>query len=183
MPAERPTFGRKKKQGGEQQISFLKPDDAAMVHMMRRFLAEAGRIYETRTGQPLEDALTIKSPQDAYEFLRLEMEHLEQEQLRTINLNTRNRIISAPMIYQGSLNTAVIRIGEVFRPALIDNAAAIIVAHNHPSSDPTPSPEDVRVTSDLVQAGKLLGVDVLDHIIIGYDRFVSLKERGLGFTE
>ncbi len=153
-----------------------------MIHLMRRFLAEASRIYETRTGQRVEDALQIKSPRDAYEFLRLEMEDLEQEQLRTLNLNTKNRVISAPMVYQGSVHTTVVRIAEVFRPAIMDNATAIIVAHNHPSGEPGPSPEDVSLTRELVYAGKVLGIDVLDHIIIGRGKFASLKELGLGFT-
>ena len=86
-------------------------------------------------------------------------------------------------VYQGSLNTAVVRVGEVFTPALRANAAAIIVVHNHPSNDPTPSPEDVRVTEMLVEAGKLLDVAVLDHVILGKNRYVSLKERGLGFNK
>lgn len=124
------------------------------------------------------------SPQDAYEFLRVEMENLEQEQLGTITLNGRNRIISAPMIYQGSVHTTVVRIGEIFRPAIRDNASSIIVCHNHPSGSPDQSPEDVVMTAQLVKAGELLVIPVLDHIIIGKGkpRFVSLKERGLGFT-
>jgi DNA repair protein RadC len=81
----------------------------------------------------------------------------------------------------GSLNTSVIRIGELFRAAIKENAAAFIVAHNHPSGDPSPSPEDVNVTRQIRQAGQLLDIDLLDHIIIGHQRYVSLKERGLGF--
>ena len=83
--------------------------------------------------------------------------------------------------FADSLNTAVVRIGEVFREAIRANCASIIVVHNHPSGDPTPSPEDVRVTEMLVEAGKLLDIAVLDHIVIGRNRYVSLKERGLGF--
>lgn len=164
-----------------QQISFLKPEDAYMMHLMRSFLAEASKIYETRTNQRLEDALRISSPHDAYEFLRAEMEGLEQEQLRTLNLNTKNRILSAPMIYQGSVHTTVIRIAEVFRPAIIDNATGLIIAHNHPSGDPTPSPEDAAITREIVKVGQMLDIDVIDHIVIGKGKFVSLKERGLGF--
>jgi DNA repair protein RadC len=109
------------------------------------------------------------------------MMFLEQEHLRVILLNTRNEVLSAPTIYQGSLNTSVIRIAELFRTAVRANAAAIIVAHNHPSGDPSPSPEDIRVTRQLVKSGELLDINVLDHIIIGHQRFVSLKERRLGF--
>jgi DNA repair protein RadC len=81
----------------------------------------------------------------------------------------------------GSLNTSVIRVGELFRHAIKENAAAMIVAHNHPSGDPSPSPEDVQVTRQIASAGKLLDIDLLDHLIIGHGRYVSLKERGLGF--
>lgn len=138
-------------------------------------------IYESKTGQDLEEALTIRSPKDAYEFLRLEMEQLEQEQLRVINLDVRNRFISTRLIYQGTLNCTHVRVGELFRPALIDNAAAIIVVHNHPSEMAEASPDDVNLTHDFVKAGRLLGVDVLDHLIIGKGRFVSLKEKRLAF--
>jgi len=84
-------------------------------------------------------------------------------------------------ICQGSLNTSVIRVAEVFREAVKENCAAIIVVHNHPSGDPTPSPEDVRVTRELVSAGRLLDIDVLDHLVIGHNRYVSLREKKLGF--
>lgn len=124
----------------------------------------------------------ITSPADAANLLMSEMMFLEQEHLRVILLNTRNNVLKMPTIYVGSLNTSVVRIGEIFRAAIKENAAALIVAHNHPSGDPTPSPEDVRVTQELVKAGKLLSIEVLDHIVIGRQRFVSLKERGLGFS-
>ncbi|GAB4280983.1 MAG: DNA repair protein RadC [Candidatus Promineifilaceae bacterium] len=124
---------------------------------------------------------TITSPSDAANLLMAEMMFLEKEHLRLITLDTRNRVISTPTIYVGSLNTSVIRISELFRAAIKDNAAAFIMAHNHPSGDPSPSPEDVNVTRQVVQAGKLMDIALLDHIIIGRQRFVSLKERGLGF--
>jgi DNA repair protein RadC len=128
-----------------------------------------------------EERPRVTSPGDAANLLMSEMTFLEQEHLRVILLDTRNRVLSTPTIYIGSLNTSVVRIGELFRAAIRENAAALIVAHNHPSGDPTPSPEDVNVTRQLVKAGKLLDIDVLDHIVIGRQRFVSLKERGLGF--
>ena len=114
-------------------------------------------------------------------LLMTEMSLLEQEHLRLVLLDTRNHVLATPTIYVGSLNTSVVRVGELFRAAIKENAAALIVVHNHPSGDPSPAPEDVRVTGQIVSAGKLLDVDVLDHIIIGRQRFVSLKERGLGF--
>lgn len=125
----------------------------------------------------------IKSPADAAQLLMLEMGILEQEEVRTLLLDTRNRIVAVPMIYRGSLNSTSMRMAEVFKDAIRANSAGIIVAHNHPSGDPSPSAEDVRVTKTLVQAGKLLDIDVLDHIVISQNRYVSLKERGLGFDD
>lgn len=123
----------------------------------------------------------VTSPADAANLLMYEMMNLEQEHLRLILLDTRNQVLATPTVYIGSLNTSVVRIGELFKQALIYNAAALIAAHNHPSHDPSPSPEDINVTRQLVRAGKLLDLEVLDHIIIGRNRYVSLKERGLGF--
>jgi DNA repair protein RadC len=123
----------------------------------------------------------VTSPADAANLLMSEMMFLEQEHLRLILLDTRNRVLNTPTIYKGSLNTSVVRVGELFRAAIKENAAAMIVAHNHPSGDPAPSPEDVNVTRQLVQAGKMLDIEVLDHVVIGHQRYVSLKERGLGF--
>lgn len=123
----------------------------------------------------------VKSPADAANLVLMEMAALEQEHLRTIILDTKNRVLKVHTVYIGSLNTAVVRVGELFREAIRLNSAALIVAHNHPSGDPTPSPEDVQVTRQIVDAGKLLSIDVLDHLVIGQARWVSLKERGLGF--
>ena len=123
----------------------------------------------------------VRSPADVANLLMLEMSLLEQEHLRAILLDTKNNLLRVATVYTGSLNTAVVRVGEVFREAIRANCASIIVVHNHPSGDPTPSPEDVRVTEMLVEAGKLLDIAVLDHVVIGRNRYVSLKERGLGF--
>lgn len=123
----------------------------------------------------------VSSPADAANLLMSQMSTLEQEHLVVILLNTRNTVIGVETVYVGSLNTSVCRIGELFNRAIRNNAAAIIVVHNHPSGDPAPSPEDVNVTRQLVSAGELLDIDVLDHVIIGAGRYVSLKERGLGF--
>jgi len=139
---------------------------------------ELGRRYVTTS--PAERPY-ITSPGDAANLLMSEMQDLPQEHLRVILLDTRNRVIGAPTIYVGSLNTSVVRIGELFRQAITSQAAAVIVAHNHPSGCASPSPEDVNVTRQMVQAGELLSVPVLDHIIIGRNSFVSLKDRGLGF--
>ncbi len=128
-----------------------------------------------------EDRFVVRSPADVAQLLMAEMGHLEQEHFRVLYLDTRNRLLGSETVYVGSLNASHIRVSEVFREAVKRNCASIIVAHNHPSGDPTPSPEDVEVTRQLVAAGNLLDIEVLDHLIIGQQRFVSLRERGLGF--
>ena len=128
-----------------------------------------------------EDRFVVRSPADVAQLLMAEMSHLEQEHFRVLYLDTRNRLLDSETVYVGSLNASHIRVSEVFREAVKRNCASIIVVHNHPSGDPTPSPEDVEVTRQLVAAGNLLDIEVLDHLIIGQQRFVSLRERGLGF--
>lgn len=109
------------------------------------------------------------------------MSALEQEELRVLLLDIRNRVLDTVTVYRGSINSSQVRVGELFRTAIRRNAASIIVIHNHPSGDPTPSPDDVAVTRAMTQAGKLLDIEVLDHLVIGHGRFVSMKDRGLGF--
>ncbi len=124
---------------------------------------------------------SVHSPADAAALVQYEMSALEQEELRVILLDIRNRVLHIETVYRGSINSSQVRVGELFKAAIRRNAAAIIVCHNHPSGDPTPSPDDVAVTRAIVQAGKLLDVDLLDHLVIGQGRYVSLKDRGLGF--
>ena len=128
-----------------------------------------------------EDRFVIRSPSDVAQLLMAEMAHLEQEHFRVLFLDSRNQLLGSETVYVGTLNSSHVRIAEVFRDAIKRNCAAIIVAHNHPSGDPTPSPEDVEVTRKLIAAGTLLNIDVLDHLTIGQQRYVSLRERGLGF--
>jgi DNA repair protein RadC len=130
---------------------------------------------------PEDTRIQVKSPADAANLLMLEMSMLEQENLRTILLDSKNHVLKVHTVYIGSLNSASVRVGELFREAIRANSAAMILVHNHPSGDPTPSPEDVHVTRQIVEAGKLLDIEVLDHLVIGQQRWVSLKERGLGF--
>lgn len=122
----------------------------------------------------------IRTPAEAAQMLMLDMGLLEQEEVRTMLLDSRNRLLGMPMIYRGTLNAANMRVAEVFKEAIRQNAASVIVAHNHPSGDPTPS-DDIHVTKELTKAGKLLDIEVLDHLVIAQNRYVSLKERGLGF--
>ena len=139
---------------------------------------ELGRRLQTFTG---DDRPAIHSPQDAADLVMYEMSALVQENLWVLHLDTRNRVIHTDRIYKGSLNSSTVRVGELFKAAIQRNAAAVILVHNHPSGDPGPSPEDIHLTRAVVQAGKLLDIKVLDHLVIGHGRFVSLKERGLGF--
>jgi DNA repair protein RadC len=132
---------------------------------------------------PPGDRLQVKSPHDIAQLLMADMGHLDQEELRVVLLDTKNRVQTIHTVYRGSLNTSLVRIGEVFKQAIRRNSAALIVCHNHPSTDPTPSPEDVLVTRQIVSAGAMLDIDVLDHLIICEGRFISMRERGLGFTK
>ena len=133
---------------------------------------------ETRPEGP-EDPPVISCPEDVRKLLGPEMSGLAQEQLRVLLLNTRNQVMGQRVIYQGNVSSAIVRNAEVFRPAVMEAVPSIIISHNHPSTDPTPSPEDAAITRELAQAGKLLGIELLDHVVIGGDRFVSLKELGL----
>ena len=129
-----------------------------------------------------EERAQISCPQDAASLLIAEMGPLVQENLVVLLLNTRNQVVARRTIYIGTVNSSAVRPAEVLRPAIRENAPSIIVAHNHPSGDPTPSPEDISVTRDLVAAGKLMDIELLDHLVIGHGgRFTSLKEKRLGF--
>jgi len=132
---------------------------------------------------PREDhAPAIRTPEDVAALMMYRMQKLEQEHIYVLLLNTRNHVIGEPVeIYRGSLNSSLIRTGEILRPAVRANAASFILIHNHPSGDCAPSPEDVQVTRMIVEAGKMLDVEALDHIIIGQGKFCSLKGKGLGF--
>jgi DNA repair protein RadC len=123
----------------------------------------------------------VRSPADAANLVMSEMGLLEQEHLRVLLLDMRKRVLRIETVYKGSLNSSMVRVCEVFREAIRANAVSLIVVHNHPSGDPAPSPEDVTLTEQIVQAGRLLSIEVLDHLIIGQQRFISLKERGMGF--
>lgn len=130
-----------------------------------------------------EERATINCPEDVVNLLSAEMSALEQEHLRVLLLNTRNEVMGAEEIYIGNVNSSVVRPAEVFRPGIRANATSLVIVHNHPSGDPTPSGADVSITRDLVEAGKLLGMELLDHLVIGSgQRFVSRKEAHLGFS-
>jgi DNA repair protein RadC len=127
------------------------------------------------------DRWTIRAPRDLADRLVPEMGRLEREELRVVLLSARNSVMAVERVYQGSVSTALVRVGELFRDAVRRHASGIIVVHNHPSGDPTPSPEDLHLTAETVAAGRLLDVPVLDHLVIGHDAFVSLRDRGISF--
>ncbi|MEH6936653.1 DNA repair protein RadC [Bacillus sp. JJ664] len=125
-----------------------------------------------------EDRFVIKSPDDCAKFMMDEMRFLEQEHFICLYLNTKNQIIARETIFKGSLNASIVHPREVFKEAFRRSASSIICLHNHPSGDPTPSREDIEVTKRLVECGKIIGIELLDHIIIGEHKYISLKEKG-----
>lgn len=168
----------------EDQLSFLAPDKAAREAAQRRILEiieenvalmrEIAALYGSP--QIKEERRQIKGPADAAALLSPEMAGLDQEQVRVIVVNTKNEVLTVEMVYQGSLNATMVRTAELFKEAVRRNGAAVILAHNHPSSSLEPSPEDLLVTQEAAEAGELLGIDLLDHVIIGGGGYKSLKE-------
>jgi DNA repair protein RadC len=126
-----------------------------------------------------EERPYVRSPADVNNLLGAEMALLDQEHLRVLLINTRNQVMALTEVYKGNVSSSLVRTAEVFREAIRQNAPSIIVVHNHPSGDPSPSPDDVALTKTLVQAGQLLQIDLLDHIVIGDRRFASLKQLGM----
>lgn len=127
--------------------------------------------------RPTNAALT--SPQEVYLFLKEEMRYLQKEHFKTLLFNTKNHVISIEDISVGSLNASIVHPREVFNPAIKKNAASMILTHNHPSGDPSPSREDLDITKRLVEAGEILGIKILDHIVVGDNNYFSFKEKGL----
>ena len=131
---------------------------------------------------PASERPSVNSPADAASLLMPFIGNIENEEMWILVLNRRNSVIQIVRLYQGSVNSSQVRVGEVFRVAILEQASAILLAHNHPSGDPNPSSDDISVTRAINQAGKLLDIDVLDHLILGQGNWVSLKTRGLGFA-
>jgi DNA repair protein RadC len=124
---------------------------------------------------------SIRGPRDVAERLIAELGHLEREVLRVVLLDTRNGVMAMPTVYVGNVSAALVRIAELFRDAVRLHAARLILVHNHPSGDPTPSPDDLHMTAEAVAAGRLLDIAVLDHLVIGHGSFTSLRDRGVAF--
>lgn len=152
---------------GEAKASALK----AAIELGRRLSLQAP-----------EERPSINSPADAAALVQYEMSALEQEHLRVILLDTRNQVVDIVELYRGSLNASPVRVAEIFKPAIRRNAASLILVHNHPSGDPTPSADDLVLTRAVREAGRLLDLELLDHLVIGQGRFISMKERRLAFS-
>jgi len=125
--------------------------------------------------------VAIRGPRDLADRLILQMGRLEREELRVVLLNTKNVVLAMETVYRGNVSASLVRVGELFRDAVRQHAAGVILVHNHPSGDPTPSPDDLHLTAEAVAAGRLLDVPVLDHLVIGHDAYVSLRDRGIPF--
>ncbi len=124
---------------------------------------------------------SVRSPRDVADRLVLEMGRLEREELRVVLLNTKNVVLRVATVYQGNVASSLVRIGELFRDAVRLNATGVILVHNHPSGDPSPSPEDLHLTAEALAAGRLLDIQLLDHLVVGHDAWVSLRDRGVDF--
>lgn len=124
---------------------------------------------------------SVRSPRDVADRLVLQMGRLEREELRVVLLNTKNVVLRIATVYQGNVAASLVRVGELFRDAVRLNATGVILVHNHPSGDPTPSPDDLHLTAEALAAGRLLDIQLLDHLVIGHDAWVSLRDRGIAF--
>ncbi len=142
-------------------------------------LSELAIRYEVETRpERSPDREQISTSKQVFDLLRAEMTPLAQEQVRVLLLDRQLRIVGQRTIYQGNAYSALVRAAEVFKPAIVESAPSLIVVHNHPSGDATPSQNDINLTKDLVEVGKLLGVELLDHIVIGDGTFASIKNGG-----
>ena len=154
------------------QMKGIGPAKASQVKAALELARRLSRFY----GLPRP---AIRSPEDAAGLVMEEMRHLDREHFRAILLNTKNQVIATDNVSVGTLNSSAVHPRELFRNAIKRSAAALILLHNHPSGDPAPSREDIDITGRLVQTGKIVGIEVLDHVIIGDNKFTSLKAEGL----
>ncbi|KHL94708.1 DNA repair protein RadC [Paenibacillus sp. LMG 31459] len=157
-----------------EELTTIKGIGPAKAVQLKAGIELGRRMANSRLTEPV----IIRSPQDAAEILTEQLRYLQKEHFICLFLNTKNHVIAQETLSMGSLNASIVHPREVFRAAMKCSSAAIICAHNHPSGDPTPSPEDISLTSRLMQAGEIVGIDVLDHLVIGDSSFVSLKEKG-----
>ena len=124
---------------------------------------------------------SVRSPRDIADRLVLQMGRLEREELWVVLLNTKNLVLRVVPVYRGNVSASLVRVGELFQDAVRVGASGVILVHNHPSGDPTPSPDDLHLTAEALAAGRLLDIEVLDHLVVGHDAWVSLRDRGVAF--
>ncbi len=146
--------------------------DAVLATRLHALLEVARRLT-----RPVEKHNQIISVEDVAQLVGPEMRYLDHEEMRVLVLDTKNYVVANVSLYRGTVNSSVLRVAELFRPAITRKCPNLIICHNHPSGDPSPSPEDMDVTRMCVQAGELLNIEVLDHIIIGNPKYVSLKQK------
>lgn len=174
----------------KERLFQLHLEGGAPVEVTPRYFR--GLRYRPREVEPIqrcvrevEERYQVQSPAHAAAYLMTEVYHpfdaFPQEELCILLLDTRNHLTHEVMLYRGTVNATGVRVAEIFREAVRHNAVSIVVAHNHPSGDPEPSPEDIHVTANMRRAGELLDIALLDHIVIGNSNWVSLKEKGYGF--
>ena len=158
-----------------EELKTIKGIGSVKAYQIKAVMELAKRIASHKSESPV----VIKSPRDISDLLMEEMRYLKQETVRIVMLNTKNHVQKCSVVSIGGLNQAVLGAREIFVEPLKKGCSAVILVHNHPSGDPTPSKEDMDVSQRLVSAGKMIGIDVLDHVIIGDGRYISLKEKGL----
>jgi DNA repair protein RadC len=163
------------KEEKQQQLQLFNESLKSKQHAKRINIVSLRTVKENSFLYPERN---VKSPEDAYKLLKQLLVEADREHFLVVCLDTKNQPTAINICHVGSLNASIVHPREVFKSAILSNSASILVAHNHPSNDPTPSREDLEVTKRLVEAGKIIGIDVLDHLIVCADKFVSLKEKG-----
>lgn len=165
------------------QVSFLPPEVASIIHLVRenlRLLSDLNQRYEVAKECSPDRPGIVRDTADLAAYLGPELGALAQEQLRVVILNSKNLILAISLVYQGGLNSTVIRLADLFREPVALGATAVVLVYNHPSGDPTPSSEDIQMTEEAARAADLLGIELLDHLTLARGgRYVSLRERGL----
>lgn len=162
------------KEATVQELMAIRGIGEAKAVQLRAALEIGRRIKQF----PVEETHIVRSPQDVADYMMEEMRHLKQEHFVALYLNTKNAVLHKKTLFIGSLNASLVHPREVFKEALRYSSASLVCLHNHPSGQPEPSPEDIEVTKRLVSTGKMLGVELLDHVIIGDRKFYSMKEKG-----
>ncbi|QTH46467.1 DNA repair protein RadC [Cohnella sp. LGH] len=165
---------RKLAESGWEDLTHIRGIGPAKALQLQASIELGRRIARSK----LPETVKITCPQDVADLLMEEMRHYREEQFVCLFLNTKNHVIGRQTLSIGSLNASIVHPREVFKAAIRRSSASILCAHNHPSGDPTPSAEDLQLTKRLAEAGQLLGIELLDHLVIGDSSFISLKEMG-----